>query len=162
MKNNNSTLFLIGLLIVLVVISGFLFMRLQSSKQTAPIEQTPQKQVIEPTEQIIQVITPTRGVPPTVAIVQDNKVKIYEAVINMTESQYDPITVEIVRGGQVKFVNTSDTVKTPVVFAKDGSELVSLPIRPNLNLTHMFNEVGTYTFGDKNNPNIKGTIIVAE
>jgi plastocyanin len=160
MKKNNSTLYLVGLLVVLVLVSGYLFIRLQKAKTSIPTQtQVANEQETIPTEEI-QVITPTRGVPPTVAVVEEGKVKVYEAVINMTNTSYDPTSVEIATGGQVKFVNTSDTVKTPVVFAEDGSEIVSLPIKPNLNLTHMFNDPGIYTYGDKNNPEVKGTITV--
>lgn len=164
-KNNrktgtNSNLILALLLTMLVAVSIFLFVRLKSSTKTTQIGQKEQttNETTEITEE--KVITPTRGLMPTVAVKEGEKVKVYSAVVDMNEQGYSPLNIEVVTGGQVRFVNTSDSVKTPVVFDTKGKELVSMPIPPNLNLTHPFEEQGTYTFSDKNNPNIKGTIVV--
>lgn len=146
-KNLNKTIGAVLLFLILLI--GYLLYRYNSSPTPPPVTTTT-------TSQKDDVVTPTRGVPPTVAIVKDNKVVVLEAVVEMNENGYKPTTVEVSVGGQVRFVNTS----TQQVMGPKGKDWGGLYIKPNLSFTQLFDKSGTYSYTDVNNSKFNGEVIV--
>ena len=136
-------------LFFLVLIIAFLLFKYNVPNQPATTTTTT-------TTEGLKVITPTRGVPPTVAIMKDDKVVVLEAVVEMNENGYTPSPVEVSVGGQVRFVNTA----LQQVMGPKGADWGGLFIKPNLSFTQVFKTAGTFSYTDINNSKFTGIVVV--
>ena len=95
--------------------------------------------------------------------------KTNNAEVSITNGKVTPKTIQVKVGSTVTFTN-EDTTSYQLVLANVltkssdnlDTDITSDPLGKGSSFSYTFDKVGTFTFADKSNTTIKGTIIVVD
>lgn len=144
---------IIGLVVVLLAIGGFVLVQ-NSSKSKTPSNSQVQDQTVSPSVMEKESVSPTG----------ESMMKKEENTVTLTASGFTPKTITVKAGDEVIWVNKSGATAT-VNSAQHPTHLVY----PKLNLGSfeegeelrlVFDEKGKYNYHDHLNPSRFGTVVV--
>jgi len=97
----------------------------------------------------------SKNLPTQTVVKKEDQTLVMEAVVEITDQGYLPVSTPVAAGGKVRFVNNGSKVMGPI-----GRGWGGLHLKPGQQMTKEFTTAGIYPYSDVIFPNLKGEVVV--